>query len=71
MEKVIFVTQRVERIESYNEKRDALDQNIILLLLKCGYTPIPLPNNIDIMYVSPFPRTIQTAHYVHEKNIRC
>jgi broad specificity phosphatase PhoE len=26
-----------------------------------------LPNNIDIMYISPFPRTIQTAHYVHEK----
>ena len=26
-----------------------------------------LPNNIDTMYVSPFPRTIQTAHYVYEK----
>ena len=26
-----------------------------------------LPDNIDIMYVSPFPRTIQTAHYVYEK----
>ena len=26
-----------------------------------------LPNNLDIMYVSPFPRTIQTAHYVYEK----
>lgn len=23
-----------------------------------------LPDNIDAMYVSPFPRTIQTAHYV-------
>lgn len=26
-----------------------------------------LPENIDTMYVSPFPRTIQTAHYVFEK----
>ena len=26
-----------------------------------------LPDNIDVMYVSPFPRTIQTAHYVYEK----
>ena len=26
-----------------------------------------LPNNIDVMYVSPLPRTIQTAHYVYEK----
>ncbi len=26
-----------------------------------------LPNNIDVMYVSPLPRTIETAHYVFEK----
>ena len=26
-----------------------------------------LPKNIDIMYVSPLPRTIETAHYVFEK----
>ena len=26
-----------------------------------------LPDSIDAMYVSPFPRTIQTAHYVYEK----
>ena len=26
-----------------------------------------LPNKIDKMYVSPFPRTIETAHYVYEK----
>ena len=26
-----------------------------------------LPDNIDVMYVSPLPRTIQTAHYVYEK----
>lgn len=26
-----------------------------------------LPNKIDKLYVSPFPRTIETAHYVYEK----
>jgi broad specificity phosphatase PhoE len=26
-----------------------------------------LPSNIDKVYVSPFPRTIQTAHYVYNK----
>lgn len=26
-----------------------------------------LPDNIDVMYVSPFPRTIQTAYYVFKK----
>ena len=26
-----------------------------------------LPTSIDIMYVSPFPRTIETAHYVYER----
>ena len=26
-----------------------------------------LPDNIDAMYVSPFPRTIQTAYYVFKK----
>lgn len=26
-----------------------------------------LNSNIDIMYVSPFPRTIETAHFVYEK----
>lgn len=27
-----------------------------------------LPDEIDKIYVSPFPRTIQTAHYVYEKH---
>ena len=26
-----------------------------------------LPNKIDKIYVSPFPRTIETAHYIHDK----
>jgi len=26
-----------------------------------------LPSDIDVMYVSPLPRTIETAHYVYEK----
>ncbi len=42
--KRIGITQRVERIESYNESRDCLDQRWSTLLLEIGYIPIPLPN---------------------------
>ena len=30
-----------------------------------------LPDNIDVMYVSPFPRTMQTAYYVYKKIPTC
>ena len=41
----IAVTQRVDFIEKYNEKRDSLDQRWFSFLNKCGITPILLPNN--------------------------
>lgn len=47
--KRIFFTQRVEMIEGYNERRDCCDQNIVKLIFSCGYLPIPVPNNIDVV----------------------
>ncbi len=41
--KKIGLTQRVEVVASYQERRDCLDQSWINLLLELGYTPIPLP----------------------------
>jgi len=38
------VTQRVEFIESYNERRDCLDQNWSKLAFELGFNPIPLAN---------------------------
>ncbi len=40
----IFVSQRVEIIECYNERRDAVDQNIARFILALGALPIPLCN---------------------------
>lgn len=45
MSNIIVYTQRVEIIESYNERRDCADQRIADFLSYCGFIPIPLPNN--------------------------
>ena len=44
MKKIIY-TQRVEVIESYQERRDCADQRIAEFIDACGYLPIPVPNN--------------------------
>lgn len=46
--KTILFTQRVDVIESYNERRDCADQNIAKLLYACGYVPIPIVNKVEI-----------------------
>lgn len=43
--KKIFITQRVQVVEEYKERRDCLDQKWIELLNICGYLPILIPNN--------------------------
>ena len=43
--KIVLFTQRVEVIESYNERRDCADQRIPEFIRACGYLPIPVPNN--------------------------
>ena len=42
--KRIYLTQRVEQIESIGERRDALSQEWAELAEACGFLPIPLPN---------------------------
>ena len=46
--KIVVYTQRVDVIESYNERRDCADQRIPEFLQACGYLPVPLPNNAEI-----------------------
>lgn len=55
--KRIGLTQRVEMIERYGERRDCLDQKWTELLLAVGYLPIPLPNCVDS--VSEYVETLQ------------
>ena len=45
MKKIVLFTQRVEVIESYQERRDCADQRIAEYISKCGYVPVPVPNN--------------------------
>lgn len=47
MEKTVIYTQRVEVVESYNERRDCADQRIPEFVRACGYLPVPLPNISD------------------------
>ncbi|MCK5665184.1 MAG: type 1 glutamine amidotransferase [Thiotrichaceae bacterium] len=42
--KQIGITQRVENIQSYSERRDCLDQRWSSFVFELGYIPVPLPN---------------------------
>ena len=45
--KNIAISQRVNIIDSYGERRDALDQRWVSFLLSIGFFPILVPNNIN------------------------
>lgn len=45
MMKTVIFTQRVEVIESYNERRDCADQRIAGFIRACGFLPLPVPNS--------------------------
>lgn len=56
--KKIFITQRVQVIKDYNERRDCLDQNWNEFLLESGFLPIVISNNLKVVenliqYVKP------------------
>lgn len=40
----IGLTQRVDVVPAYGERRDALDQNWARLIALCGHLPLPVPN---------------------------
>ena len=44
--KIIGITQRVDKIESYNEYRDALDQRLINWIVSLGFIAVPIPNSL-------------------------
>lgn len=43
----VAVTQRAEYVSAYGETRDALDQEWAVWIQSLGFTPIPIPNQID------------------------
>ena len=46
---IVFFTQRVEVVESYGERRDCADQRISGFISACGFIPVPLPNNCELL----------------------
>jgi len=42
--KIIAVSQRVQKIEKYNEFRDQIDNRLNIFLVKAGFLPVPIPN---------------------------
>ncbi len=52
--KKIGLTQRVEVIEAYQERRDCLDQNWVRLLLDLGFMPVLLPNIIPVTDIKEY-----------------
>lgn len=45
----VALTQRVELVPAYGERRDALDQRWTDFLDRCGLAPILVPNNADML----------------------
>ena len=42
----VGITQRVDRVESHNEYRDALDQRLVDWVIRSGFLPLPIPNSL-------------------------
>lgn len=61
MQTVLF-TQRVEVVESYQERRDCADQRIADFITACGFLPVPVPNKSEIL--ENFVRQLQPAGMV-------
>jgi N5-(cytidine 5'-diphosphoramidyl)-L-glutamine hydrolase len=57
LKKKIGISQRVDRAESYNEYRDALDQRLINWLVYSDFITVPIPNSlIDLaLLIKPQP----------------
>lgn len=45
--KPVLVTQRVEIVPDYGERRDALDQMWASFLERCGFFAVPIPNHLE------------------------
>jgi len=43
---VVGITQRVDKVEPYNEWRDALDQRLVDWVIHAGFLPVPIPNSL-------------------------
>lgn len=49
MKKTVIFTQRVEIKEKYGERWDCADQKLAGFIRTCGYIPVPIPNDKNIV----------------------
>ena len=43
---VVGITQSVNKVESYGEWRDTLDQRLVDWVVQSGFVPVPIPNTL-------------------------
>ena len=42
--KIVGVTQRVDKVDTHGEWRDAIDHRLISWVIEAGFFPLPIPN---------------------------
>ena len=47
--KKILITQRLEKIGKFKEKRDNIDIRFVNFFNKIGYLPLLIPNNYQVL----------------------
>ena len=55
---VVGITQRVDKIESYDEWRDSIDQRMVDWVIQAGFVPLPIPNTLFDMTLSDYPQLL-------------
>jgi N5-(cytidine 5'-diphosphoramidyl)-L-glutamine hydrolase len=65
---VVGVTQRVDYIDTHQEWRDALDQRLIDWVVKAGFVPVPIPNNLFNVNLSKNNQTVFDS-WLHTVNM--
>ena len=66
--KIVGVTQRVDKIESYDEYREALDQRLIDWIVQSGFIPVPIPNAL-VNITSPNGRQSTLSNWLNTVKI--
>jgi len=55
---VVGITQRVDRIGSYDEWRDSIDQRMVDWVVQAGFVPLPIPNTLFDIALSDNPQLL-------------
>ncbi len=65
---LVGITQRVDIISTYNERRDSIDQKLVDWVMKAGFDPILIPNSLVDLSLSIESQT-NLYHWLNLTNI--